>query len=358
MNRRAAAVAITCGGILLGGAAQAQTADDLKAELAAKNAYISKLERRIRQLESQKARAAQPPGPAPTVITPIGGGPPVVPSAPAGVAVAPPPVAVPRAVAAAASPEDEEMERALERTLVREGALVLPPWTFQATPQFSYAHWDKIQDPFISNSYSAALSVAMGLPWTSQIAVTVPYVWDQGRDGNPSSSGFADVGVLLSKELLVENGPIPNLVGSAGWTSPTSRNSATGPIPYVSGFQAGFTASKRFDPLVVFLTGSYFSAAEVAGLEFNPANVVGGRMGASLAISPATAITAGFNVAYLTGTNSADLVLPNSDRLLSSVDVGFNTLVWNRTMLSITTQFGITGHTPDFRVITALPIRF
>jgi hypothetical protein len=44
--------------------------------------------------------------------------------------------------------------------------------------------------------------------------------------------------------------------------------------------------------------------------------------------------------------------------VLSSVDVGFNTLLWNRTMLSITTQFGITGHTPDFRVITALPIRF
>ncbi len=40
------------------------------------------------------------------------------------------------------------------------------------------------------------------------------------------------------------------------------------------------------------------------------------------------------------------------------VDVGFNTLLWNRTLLSISTQFGITGHTPDFRVITALPIRF
>jgi hypothetical protein len=358
MSRLTVGAAIACGTILLGATAQAQTADDLKAQLAAKSAYISKLERRIRQLESRPPRAAQPPGPAPTVITPVGHGPPVVPSAPAGVAVAPPPAVVPSAVAAAPPPDDEELERALERTLVREGALVLPPWGFQLTPQFSYAHWDKIQDPFISNSYSGALSVAMGLPWTSQITVSVPYVFDQGRDGNPSSSGFADVGFLLSKELLVENGPVPNLVGSAGWTSPTSRASATGPIPYVSGFQAGFTASKRFDPLVVFLTGSYFSAAEVAGLEFNSGNVVGGRMGASLAISPATAITAGFNVAYITGNNSADLVLPNSDRLLSSVDVGFNTLLWNRTMLSITTQFGITGHTPDFRIITALPIRF
>jgi hypothetical protein len=338
MKRLAVFVAITCATTVLAvTAARANTLDDLKAELAAKKADVAKLERRIHQMEGQAPANANVPM---LFVAPVAG-----------------PIARPSTALAAPSPDDVELERALERTLVREGALVLPTWGFQLTPQFSYAHWDKIQDPFISNTYSGALSIAMGLPWQSQISVSVPYVFDQGRDGNPSSSGFADVGFLLSKELLVENGPVPNLVGSVGWTSPTSRSSAVGPIPYVSGFQAGFTASKRLDPLVVFLSGSYFSAAEVAGIQFNPADVVGGRIGASLAISPATAITAGFNVAYLTDTHSA-AVLPNSDRLLSSVDVGFNTLLWNRTMLSITTQFGITGHTPDFRVITALPMRF
>ena len=338
MRRLATFVAITCATVLVVAVARANTLDDLKAELAAKKADVAKLERRIRQMEGETPGKA---GASPVAVAPIAG-----------------PTARPPTPAAAPPSDDEEMERALERTLVREGALVLPLWGFQVTPQFSYAHWDKIQDPFISNTYSGALSVAMGLPWQSQISVSVPYVFDQGRDGNLSSSGFADVGFLLSKELLVENGPVPNLVGSVGWTSPTSRSSGVGPIAYVSGFQAGFTASKRLDPLVVFLSGSYFSAAEVAGIQFNPADVVGGRIGASLAISPATPITAGFNVAYLTDTHAADLVLPNSDRLLSSVDVGFNTLLWNHTMLSITTQFGITGHTPDFRVITALPIRF
>jgi hypothetical protein len=344
MKRLAVVVAITCVTVLAVTAARAKTLDDLKAELAAKKADVAKLEWRIRQMEGPAKGGVAPPteGGVPFFVAPVAG----------------PTARPPTTPVAAPPPDDQELERALERTLVREGALVLPKWGFQVTPQFSYAHWDKIQDPFISNTYSGALSVAMGLPWQSQISVSVPYVFDQGRDGSPSSSGLADVGFLLSKELLVENNTVPNLVGSVGWTSPTSRSSALGPIPYVSGFQAGFTASKRLDPLVVFLSGSYFSAAEVAGIQFNPADVVGGRIGASLAISPATAITAGFNVAYLTDTHSADLVLPNSDRLLSSVDVGFNTLLWNRTMLSITTQFGITGHTPDFRVITALPIRF
>jgi hypothetical protein len=39
--------------------------------------------------------------------------------------------------------------RAPQRTLVREGALVLAPFTYEITPQFSLAHWDTIRDPFV-----------------------------------------------------------------------------------------------------------------------------------------------------------------------------------------------------------------
>jgi hypothetical protein len=187
MRRLASLVALTCATVLAAAPAPAKTLDDLKAELAAKQADVGKLERRIRQMEGQAPPKAGAP---PLFVAPV-----------AGPTTRPPSTAV----AAVPSPDDQELERALERTLVREGALVLPPWGFQVTPQFSYAHWDKIQDPFISNTYSGALSVAMGLPWQSQISVSVPYVFDQGREGNPSSSGLADVGFQLSKELLVEN---------------------------------------------------------------------------------------------------------------------------------------------------------
>jgi uncharacterized coiled-coil protein SlyX len=148
MNRLTTSFAIACGAALFATTANAQTVDQLKRELAARKAYIAKLEQRLRDLEKR------PPAPRPTLVTA-----PVVAAPPPGrVAVAAPPP----------SPEDDEMERALERTLVREGALVLPPWTYEVTPQFSYAHWDSIQDPFIRNSYSAGLSFRMGLPWTSQ----------------------------------------------------------------------------------------------------------------------------------------------------------------------------------------------
>jgi hypothetical protein len=201
----------------------------------------------------------------------------------------------------------------------------------------------------------------MGLPWTSQVTVSLPYVWNEGRDPFPSSSGLSDAGVLLSKELLIDDGGwVPNLVGSVGWTSPTSRGSAFTPIPFVSGFQAGLTASKQLDPLVVFLGASYFSSAsrDIAVPLSNPSDVAGLRVGGSLAISPSTSVTTGFNVAYLTNPHFTDFVVPNSDRVLSTVDVGFSTIVWTRTLLNVTAQFGITGHVPNFRVITSLPIRF
>ncbi len=154
MSRVPASLALALATILFSVSANAETVNSLRAELAAKKAYIAKLEKRIRALE------AQPPAQryvAPMIAPPVA-----------------PITAPPAVVAGPAVPDDTELEHALELTLVRQGALVLPAWVFQVTPQFSYAHWDTIQNPFVKNSYTGALSVAMGLPWASQISVSVP----------------------------------------------------------------------------------------------------------------------------------------------------------------------------------------
>jgi hypothetical protein len=349
-------LALACG--LLSTSAGAQTIEDLKRELGAKNALINKLEQRLNKLEKKDQSGAflseRTIGDKPATFS-------TRKAEPATKSFSEPNavLATPRTPVTAASPDDDEFDQALERTLVREGALVLPPWTSELTPQFSYAHWDKVQDPFLRNSYSAAMTLRMGLPWTSQILATVPYAYDQFRDGS-SASGIGDAGFLLSKELSGESDWIPNLVGSMGWTSPTRLGNTFTPIPYVSGFQAGLTASKRLDPLVVFGSVSYFSSAarDIAGTRFDPADVIGARIGGSLAISPATSITAGFNLAYLTNTQPTDFVVVGSDRVLSSVDIGLSTILWRRTLLNVTAQFGVTGHVPDFRLIASIPVRF
>jgi hypothetical protein len=69
----------------------------------------------------------------------------------------------------------------------------------------------------------------------------------------------------------------------------------------------------------------------VAGTPVNPSDVIGSRFGGSLAISPATSVTMGLNMSYLVNARPIDLVVPQSDRLLSTVDVGFATVVGPRT---------------------------
>jgi hypothetical protein len=329
MNRLAYVVVSFVAGLCLGlGPASAQTVEQLKRELAAKDAEIARLRDQVRQMESYGAAPARS-------------------------------VAAQPAYGPAPSPDEDELDRALDQTLVREGALVLAPFTYELTPTVSWAHWDKVQQPFVENSYSAGLGFRMGLPWRSQVSIGVPYVWNDLRAGG-TAEGLGDAGVLFSKELLQETETLPALLGSVGWTSPTSRACCFGPIPYVSGFQGGLTASKRLDPLVAFASVSYYSSLsrEVAGTTLDPSDVIGTRLGASLAVTPATSITTGVNLSFLTDPTPGDLPVPNSDSVLTSVDIGFSTILWRQTLLSTTAQFGLTGNVPDFRLITSVPIRF
>ena len=55
MNCFAASLAIACAAAMFATTANADTVEDLKHELAAKKAYIAKLERRLRDLEKRPA---------------------------------------------------------------------------------------------------------------------------------------------------------------------------------------------------------------------------------------------------------------------------------------------------------------
>jgi hypothetical protein len=105
---------------------------------------------------------------------------------------------------------------------------------------------------------------------------------------------------------------------------------------------------------------SYYSeiSGDVAGTIYDPSDVIGTRLGASLAVTPATSVTAGINISFLTDTQSGNLLGPKPDDVLASVDLGFNTLLWRHTFLNVTGQFGLTGDIPDFRLITSVPVRF
>lgn len=329
MGRLSCAAALLVALALWPGSAEAQTVEELKAELAAKNAEIARLRGRVRQLESR----------------------PVVPVA-AQPGYAPPP--------GSPYPEDAlgDNDRALEQALVSQGALVMAPGTYEISTEFSWAHWDTVTNPLLENSYSAGLGFRMGLPWNSQVSLSLPYVWADFGDAG-MTDGLGDAGVVFTKELTREGDVMPGLLASVGWTSPTDRACCSGPIPYVSGFQGGLTAVKRLDPLVAFATVSYYSeiSGVVTGTPYNPSDVIGTRLGGSLAVTPSTSLSAGVNISFLTDSPTV-LYGPQADDVIASVDLGFNTVLWRSTFLSTTAQFGLTGDVPDFRLISTIPIRF
>ncbi len=94
-------------------------------------------------------------------------------------------------------------------------------------------------------------------------------------------------------------------MASGGLSIPTSQGEHTQPLPYVSSAYLGATAVKNLEPLVVFGGLSYVYAMRTSGARLYgaPPDSVVTRLGASLAISPFTAVTAGLNASYVVSAN-------------------------------------------------------
>lgn len=297
------------------GAAWAQGIDDLQRTIKERDAEIERLQRRIETLEKD-----------------------------------------PRAP----SDADDEMNRALERALVRQGGLVLPPGTYELEPQISYAHWDKSRSALRHES-EAALSFRAGLPWESQVQARVPYVHVSTSAGSETALG--DVDLSLSRQFRGERQSLPSLVGSLSWRSRTGRDGFDGGIPTGGGFdvfQAGLTALKRHDPLVYFGGLSYASAVSrtIAGIEVEPGDALGLRLGGILAARPDTSVNLGLNLAFVRTARLGGQRVPESDTVVGTLQVGLATILTRRMMLNLSADLRVTGEVPNFRLSAALPIRF
>src|SRR5690349_7466478 len=111
-------------------------------------------------------------------------------------------------------PDDEELNRALERTLVQQGAMVLPARRYELEPQLAYAYWDRDRGPFRSEWY-AALSLRAGVGWQSQVQLRVPYV--HVATATDSATGLGDISLSVTRQLVTEAGRRPGLFAALGW---------------------------------------------------------------------------------------------------------------------------------------------
>jgi hypothetical protein len=278
--------------------------------------------------------------------------------------------------------EEGAAERALSRSLTREGALLLSPGVLEVEPSVSYARKeDSTPRLFTSDSQltagetdinadslTADVAVRLGLPWDSQLEFGLPYRWVEVESVNKigfvstestsqSGAAFGDLRVGLAKTILREGLWRPNLVGRITWDTNSGKLSENG-LSLGGGFnefRGSLTAIKTQDPMVFVGGLSYEHSIEEE--QFKPGPIISANLGSFIAISPETSIRFLISGAYQDESKLSGNKIIGSDRTIVSFVVGGSTLLAPGTLLNISVGFGLTDDADDFTITFSLPFR-
>jgi hypothetical protein len=348
--------------------AQALSSDELQRRLEERDATIAELVRRVEALERKLAPSVEPARTAP---------PPVV-AAPGDARAAANPAAV--AVTAA---DEEQVNRALERALVREGGLVLPRGFYEVEPRLTYTHraTDALQVVTIDgipqiarqnlqrDTLEAAVGLRVGLPWSSQLDLRIPYVYGHENTATAAvgesrdRSGLGDVEIGWTKQLATGRGGSYGLLGSLNYKTTSGSSNINDRLAPGSGFpslQAALTAVKRQDPLVFYGSLSHTANLERtrSGISVNPSDITGLKVGTILAANPDTSLRFAFEVNRLGKTEIGGNAIAGSDTTVAMLEMGVALVLSPRSLLDFRAAIGLTPSSPNFRIGLALPIRF
>lgn len=388
-----------------GASAQRASGDHTEAlqrELRARDAVIADLLQRVEQLERRLVLSAAQldqavGGAGPVSVSRRSSATVAAPAAAAQPAAAAPTTAPDMQVAQAqeaepsaqAAPGQFEVDpnlvaRALERTLVQEGVLLLPFGQAEIEPSFSYTRREVDTpglvtvngDTFVGeqdierDEFQTGATLRVGLPFDSQIEVGIPYNYvDESvttrvggapqASNSESGHGFGDVSVGLAKTLLQEGaGWWPDVIARVTWDADTGKTRDNG-VFLGGGFNelsGSLSAVKRQDPLAFVGSVSYAKTFEHDDIE--PGDELGFSLGTVLAASPETSLSFFFIQTFAGDTEIDGDKVNGSDQVIGTFSIGAATILGRNVLLSITGEIGLTDDAPDYAIGASLPIRF
>jgi hypothetical protein len=280
--------------------------------------------------------------------------------------------------------DEDEIDRALERTLVRTGALLLPPGQAEFEPSFSYARRETDAPTFFfengttfvgtrevrRNEFDLGQELRLGLPFNSQLELAFSYRYvDQstvmkvgmGERAEDSANGHGpgDLTIGFAKTLLRESGGWwPDVVGRISWDTGIGET-ADGPVVLGGGFnelRGLLSATKRQDPLAFIGSLSYETSFENDHVD--PGDEIGLALGAVLAASPETSLRAVFGQTFSQETEFDGESIDGSDRVVGTLTLGASSILGPGILLDIAGDIGLTDDGVDYALRAALPIRF
>lgn len=274
-------------------------------------------------------------------------------------------------------------ERALERTLVVTGALLLPAGQMDLTTAFGYTRSEtSAPNLFAANGsqylathrlrrdlLSADLSLRVGLPYDAQLELGIPFRYAREQEvtevafspraeAATSGSGLGDLRLGLAKGLLHERNWWPDLIARIDWDTAFGKDEAHG-ISLGGGFsevQASLTMTKRQDPLVFVGSASYETTLKKG--EIKPGDRIGLSFGALLAASPETSLRVTFNQSFVNAMKIGERSIPGSDRLSAMLSFGASSIVGHGKFVDVSAGIGLTGDAPDFSLGLSFSYRF
>lgn len=277
--------------------------------------------------------------------------------------------------------DEDLLARALERSLVLTGGILVPRGQYEIEPglQFDYAGRTAIGLVRRENVV-ASLGLRVGLPWTSQLELSIPYLRQKvevlvpGGTTVADDSGTGDIQIGLSKELLAPGRGGTSLIGNVTYQNASGdsnlallANPALGSLLSSTSLGAGFdsiqvslTAVKRMDPLVFLgsLTHAFNRSTTAGGADIDPSDSTGANFRAILATSPSASLRLGFSLARAGDLSVNGTPLPASRQTSSLLELGGSVILTRRMLLDVAFAAGLTEDAPDFVVGVSLPIRF
>jgi hypothetical protein len=279
--------------------------------------------------------------------------------------------------------DEEAAERALERTLVATGALLVPLGQAEVQPTFNYTRREQDEPAQVQfgssisfptekvkrDELTGTLNLRGGLPWNSQLEFSLPYNYAQQRQilslgslerqtENRSGSAFGDLSVGLAKTVVRESGWRPDVIARFTYDSNTGQKRSNdvaldGGINQVIG---EIDLLKRQDPLAFVASGFYSKTFEDDG--YKPGDEFGVSMGAFLAASPATSLRFQLQQTFADDFKINHQVVNDSNQVQGLMIIGASSILGQGILLDVSSGIGLTNDAPDYFVQVALPIRF
>jgi hypothetical protein len=271
--------------------------------------------------------------------------------------------------------DEQTAQRALERSLIQGGALLLPTWSMEIAPSFNYAlnQFDfpttvlEDSEVFLGSNeiertvITTNVNMRIGLPFDSQLELGLPYRWvdDEiktsiqgapfGQTVNRSGSGVGSLRVGVAKTFVRERGWRPDLVGRITWNTGSGDRADDG--VFLGGFESivgSLSVIKRYDPMVILGSVSYQTFFEEDDVK--PGDQFAFSVGTALAVSPSNSLFALISNQFLAETEFDNQQIDGSNITSVTLNLGASTIVARGFLLSLTAGIGISEDAPDYSI--------